>query len=1025
MNPHFVCENPGRRRAVRSHDTLNGIDYLEVLDDPASPKKDRQRFLQVHLLKPLSSQLSKENFSIDGGVRITNIHVVDAPLVTPRTLQVEVNQRGDFSSYTLRLTQVDAGSLLPAPGGIVFAAAGTDPALNELALDAATPVQGVVSADLSAYAGLSQDPARFTITIGAEGPHEVLIPGQPSTLEALRDAVEAGVHAAHASGDFAGTSVALLDASLAILPPTPGTVVSFSSVNDDPALTELGLAHPRPVNGVQSGDLSLFDGLSRDPARLKLAIGNQESLSVTVSGEPADLETTGASLADGIRDASASAFFRGARVVAMNDRLLVFSGQEQFDPVLSSIDFSFKVGCPSQFDCGLPQVCPNEQHAAPEINYLAKDYNSLRRLMLDRLSIIMPDWQERNAADAQIALVEMLAYVGDHLSYFQDAVATEAYLGVARQRVSIRRHARLLDYPMHDGCNSRVWICLKIKPNGDADGNVLPAGTPLLTKGDPPATRIDPASLEEMFGAEEISVFETLHDATLHSSHNSIELYTWSDAECCLPRGATRATLRSDPPLFLQKGDVILFEEIVSPTTGAPADADPSHRHAVRLTSVNTGRDPLDGTGVMEVEWHAVDALPFPVCISAMINDAGGQAQAEQISVVRGNVILADYGRSVTEDLQLSATQPPEGRHRVKLSRRNLTYAVPYDDEKAREAAATVVLIQDAKAALPAKRKDESASSGMSLTDNDETWTVRRDLLGSDRFQAHFIVEVEQDRSAYLRFGNGINGKAPAKGTLFHAAYRVGNGAEGNVGAGAIARLATDFENITRVWNPLPAVGGTNAESMTQVRTYAPQAFRKQQRAVTEADYSEVAQRHPEVQKATATFRWTGSWYTVFVTIDRMGGLEVDDAFKAELNRYLEQFRIMGYDLEINGPVYIPLDITIRVCIAPDHFQSHVRQRLVQTFSRYGFPDGRRGFFHPDNFTFGQPVYLSHVYRHALNVDGVTSVEVLRFQQWGKTAADEIEKGYLKPENLQVIRLDNDPNFPEFGKIEFEMHGGV
>ena len=60
-----------------------------------------------------------------------------------------------------------------------------------------------------------------------------------------------------------------------------------------------------------------------------------------------------------------------------------------------------------------------------------------------------------------------------------------------------------------------------------------------------------------------------------------------------------------------------------------------------------------------------------------------------------------------------------------------------------------------------------------------------------------------------------------------------------------------------------------------------------------------------------------------------------------------------------------------------------------------------------------------------MNVDGVTSVEVLRFHQWGKTAADEIEKGYLKPSTLQVIRLDNDPNFPEFGKIEFEMHGGV
>ena len=51
----------------------------------------------------------------------------------------------------------------------------------------------------------------------------------------------------------------------------------------------------------------------------------------------------------------------------------------------------------------------------------------------------------------RVALVELLAYAGDQLSYYQDAVATEAYLGTARRRVSVRRHARLVDYPMHDG----------------------------------------------------------------------------------------------------------------------------------------------------------------------------------------------------------------------------------------------------------------------------------------------------------------------------------------------------------------------------------------------------------------------------------------------------------------------------------------------------------------------------------------------------------------------------------------------
>ena len=44
----------------------------------------------------------------------------------------------------------------------------------------------------------------------------------------------------------------------------------------------------------------------------------------------------------------------------------------------------------------------------------------------------MPDWRERNPADLWVALAEAVAFRGDELSYFQDAVATEAYLGTAR-----------------------------------------------------------------------------------------------------------------------------------------------------------------------------------------------------------------------------------------------------------------------------------------------------------------------------------------------------------------------------------------------------------------------------------------------------------------------------------------------------------------------------------------------------------------------------------------------------------------
>ena len=152
------------------------------------------------------------------------------------------------------------------------------------------------------------------------------------------------------------------------------------------------------------------------------------------------------------------------------------SGSDQppanFDPILSDIDFSFKVECPSDFDCAAALPCPPQPAAKPGIDYLAKDYTGFRRMMLDRLSLLAPGWNERSAADVGVMLVELLAYAADNLSYRQDAIANEAYLATAHKRVSVRRHARLVDYALHDGCNARAWVQVKV-----AADQTLPKGT--------------------------------------------------------------------------------------------------------------------------------------------------------------------------------------------------------------------------------------------------------------------------------------------------------------------------------------------------------------------------------------------------------------------------------------------------------------------------------------------------------------------------------------------------------------------
>lgn len=784
-----------------------------------------------------------------------------------------------------------------------------------------------------------------------------------------------------------------------------------------------------------------------------------------------------------------------------------------FDPRLSEIQFSFKVQCESDFDCASITPCPAPPANQPRLDYLSKDYASFRRLMLDRMNVLMPQWRGRNPADVGVTLVEMLAYVGDQLSYQQDAVATEAYLGTARRRASLRRHARLVDYQVHEGCNARVWVRVFVND----DGVTMPRGTPLLSRLPTMPDRLVPASdlLRDALAQSPV-VFETVEDTLLYQAHERLRFYSWGERECCLPKGATRATLAGAYPA-LKAGDVLVFAEELGPRTGVDADADRAHRCAVRLIDVRPAQDPSGGlflpvpnnnpVDVTEIAWAAEDALPFPLCLSTITDAEHGAVYLAEVSAAYGNIVLADHGRTLSaEDLgavpparltlasssdNVSCARPPlqrvPPRFRPRLTERPLTQALALTAPALFSLSATAAIITALQArnysaalhdALQAQgvvlsagpvavqggdgewsmadgvaayrlrlaggalqvaplavaaaqitvadpqRARPAITLDSSYQGTPAHWLPRPDLLASDADATEFVVESEHDGSAYLRFGDDYHGKRPDSGTTFTATYRIGNGATGNIGLESLAHLVSNDARLLRVINPLPAQGGSEPESAEDIRRDAPEAFRVQQRAVTPADYAEVTERHPSVQRAAATFRWTGSWYTVFLTVDRKGGGEVDAAYEQIIREHVERFRMAGYDLEVNGPSYVPLQVEMTVCVAPDYFRADVRAALMRVFSSGWLADGRRALFHPDNFTFGQPVYLSTLYEAAQAIPGVASVTITTFQRLRFADAKPLDDGVLALARLEIARLDNDPNFPERGVLKLAVGGG-
>jgi len=99
------------------------------------------------------------------------------------------------------------------------------------------------------------------------------------------------------------------------------------------------------------------------------------------------------------------------------------------------------------------------------IDYLARDYNSFRKALIDLIPAKLPEWTDRSEADFGIVLLELFAYMGDILSYYQDRIANEAFLNTAQERRSVINHLRLIGYEMAPAAAASTTLNLIVGNN--------------------------------------------------------------------------------------------------------------------------------------------------------------------------------------------------------------------------------------------------------------------------------------------------------------------------------------------------------------------------------------------------------------------------------------------------------------------------------------------------------------------------------------------------------------------------------
>jgi len=697
----------------------------------------------------------------------------------------------------------------------------------------------------------------------------------------------------------------------------------------------------------------------------------------------------------------------------------------------NDIPFSFKAHCPSDLDCRLCEhECPLETGVDFSVDYRARDFWSFRRALLDFASLRYPDWKDRLEADAGVMLAEVMSALGDELAYYQDRVAREAYLETASQRRSLRRHARLVDYSVHDGLGATTWLDV----NASAVG-AIPAGTQVSANLD----YGEPVKFE---------VGRGLADAVAKATYgvdpvrNALTPHIWDEDDACLPVGTTELFVNGH-----HKGNLPLDDKRKGKPDGrwvllqtSPENRALARRWLVRLIQVDDQKDPLvddpvTGHDITHLVWEDAQALPFELDLTTL--------------EVHANLVPATAGETQADVyFAIGKTDHPTAKLAVERAGHDgsiaYLFSLPGSDSQP-----LVWLGEDPRLARPEIRLVEWEFNTLTnLWVEGDEWSWQRTLVGvnsSESDDLHFTLDdgtwagvvryqrqgkeilhsdYASGKGVTLRFGDGVFGRIPPRETVFKVSYRLGGGRQANLPADSITQASLGF--VTAMTNPLPLTDGLDAETPTEVIKYAPEAFRAETfRAVRPEDYAAAAEKLAWIQRAGAVFRWTGSWLSAFVTPDPRRAASLTGAQRAELRDQMDRYRQAGREVHTFDPQYADLDLKIWICVQPASYRGETEEAVLEALLGKKGVRARAGFFSPDNFTFGTPLNRSALEAAIQAVPGVRAVECMDIRRRGWFDWRPFTELEYRAGMDRVIRLENDPLYPDRGSLKLTMEGGA
>jgi hypothetical protein len=292
-------------------------------------------------------------------------------------------------------------------------------------------------------------------------------------------------------------------------------------------------------------------------------------------------------------------------------------------------------------------------------------------------------------------------------------------------------------------------------------------------------------------------------------------------------------------------------------------------------------------------------------------------------------------------------------------------------------------------------------------------------IFGSGTKDTTSLCDFDTNLPLVNQIGDFINnlslGQTPTANTTMFIKYRVGGGADTNVGPSVLKSVGLlnfsingsnqVINNAVKkslvVNNAFPALGGRNTPSIDEIRYMTKYNFASQNRAVTIKDYQAIISKMPG--QFGVPFRMgimeeqnKIKVYTIGLDQDSKLSNNSTSALRDNIATYLSDFRMMNDYVQITNGKIINLSFEIDMYIDKKQPQSQIISEVINNVKNY---------MNINKYDMGDNIYLSPLIETINNVGGVLNVIDIRVYNkvgLGKYSLNEISQPYLDTESRQI-----------------------